>query len=284
MNGLRQIKMMDKQFSVILPVYHAEDPKRFKGAIASLLAQTVTPDEIIIVVDGPIGENLQVVIDDYESSDCFTLLYLEVNSGVGMARKCAIKQAKYDIIALMDSDDIACSDRFERQLPIICNKDADVVGGWIEEFISQPGDLGVFRILPELHQDIYNFGKWRMPVNNVTLMFTKSSYASIGGYSEQTRNEDWNLVVRLLANGTIFYNLPNTLVHVKSGNEMLVRRRGWTHQLTDIYIFILMYKLSYIGMTRLIINALLRILLLLMPLPVIAYIYSKFLRKKNQAS
>lgn len=275
------MKRIRNKFSVIMPVYFREQPENLQLAIESLLGQSLVPDEIVVVLDGPVGKSLQKVIEKFKQLPSFKVLSLDSNRGVGIARKTAIQHAKYDVIALMDSDDISCEKRFEKQIEKIDEKKADVVGAWIEEFVHQPGDLGTIRKLPEHHEEIFKFGKWRMPVNNVTLMFTRRAYETAGCYTEQTKNEDWNLVVRMLTSGSKFLNIQNVLVYARAGQDMIIRRRGWTHQLTALYIFPLMFKLRYIGLFHATLNVVLRVLLRCLPLGATYFLYRKFLRSKE---
>ena len=269
------------KFSVIMPVYFKEYPDQLRASIQSIIDQTLMPDEIVIVLDGPVGDNLHDVIDEFDSYNLIKVIQLETNSGAGVARKIAIEAAQYNILALMDSDDISCKDRFEKQISKIITQEAKVVGGWIEEFDKEPKDLGVIRKLPINHDEIFTYGKWRMPVNNVTLMFTRDVYDDVGGYTEQSKSEDWNLIVRLLANNVKFYNIPEILVNVRAGQDMFIRRRGWTQVLSQLNIFPLMYKLKYIGLFHLISNIFIRIFLRLLPTRLTSYLYQKFLREKR---
>ena len=268
------------KFSVVMPVYFKESPNQLRSAIESITKQTLMPDEIVIVLDGPVGDNLHEVIDEFQSYNLIKVFQLQTNSGAGVARKKAIEVAQYNIIALMDSDDISCKDRFKKQIAKILNGEAKVVGGWIEEFDKEPNDAGIIRKLPTTHNDIYKYGKWRMPVNNVTLMFTRDVYDNVGGYSNQSKSEDWNLIVRFLASGVKFYNIPDVLVNVRAGQDMFIRRRGWTQVFSQLNIFPLMYKLKYIGLFHLIANVSIRLLLRLMPIGLTSYLYRNFLRHK----
>ena len=265
------------KFTVILPVYYLEKASNLKKSIQSLFVQTLLPDEIIIVVDGPVGSDLQGVLDEANNNDIVTLLQLSKNYGVGVARRKAIEIAKYNIIALMDSDDMSCDNRFEKQIAIFESHNVDVVGGWVEEFKVHPGDLLKIRKVPASHLDIFKFGKWRMPVNNVTLMFKRESYERVGGYSVQKKSEDWNLIVKLIANGYVFFNIPEVLVNVKVGN-LIQRRRGHEQILTQLKIFTLMYKLNYIGVFHLVSNITIRVILRLLPTGITSQLYRFFLR------
>jgi len=266
------------KFSVIMPVYGGDNPIHFKQAIQSLQEQTRLPDEIIVVVDGPIQQSTKSVLDEIKNNRVFKIIYQNKNLGPGVSRSNGIKASNHKIIALMDSDDISVNCRFEKQLDVIKNKKVDVVGSWIEEFIKLPSDLKISRRLPELHSEIYKFGKWRMPVNNVSLMFKKEVYEKTGGYTNQVRNEDWSLVVRMLASGAIFYNIQETLVHARAGNDMIRRRRGRDHFLMGLKIFTLMYKLKYINLLRAISNITIRVIIQFMPIGFTNVLYRYLLR------
>ena len=265
------------QFSVIMPIYENDNLDFFKDAYESILNQSVIPNEIIIIVDGPIGSQHKFFLDEISKYSYVRVLYLEKNHGPGFSRAFGIKNSSHDIIALMDADDISVNDRFEKQLNYMRDEKLDIVGGWIEEFSKIPGDLNIIRKVPSLHNDIFKHGKWRMPVNNVTLMFRKQSYYDVGGYTHQRRNEDWSLIVRLLANKKIFYNIPDILVHARAGTDMVTRRRKFDHFFNGLKIFFLMHKTGYVNSFVMLANLFVRILLRILPQFVTTLIYNNIL-------
>lgn len=68
---------------------------------------------MVIVIDGPIGRELSEIIDGFEQDESIHIIRLPKNNGLGNALRIAVEYAKYDLIARMDSDDIALPDRFE---------------------------------------------------------------------------------------------------------------------------------------------------------------------------
>lgn len=106
-------------FSVAMCVYEKDNAEWFDEALASVtIHQTVKPDEIVLVVDGPVPQSIQAVIDKYSKifGGGLNLIYLKKNQGFGNALKVAVENSHNEIIARMDSDDIAVLDRFRRQL------------------------------------------------------------------------------------------------------------------------------------------------------------------------
>lgn len=82
------------------------------------------------------------------------------NRGLGEALKTAVENCANELIARMDSDDIAVCDRFEKQLVIIIqNEDIDICGGQIVEFIDDTSNVAGRRIVPEINAEIKKYIK-----------------------------------------------------------------------------------------------------------------------------
>ena len=138
-------------FSVCMSVYKNDNPKDVLTALRSISTdQTVRPTEIILVVDGPIPEELEKTISDFSKGYAtLTLLRHKVNYGHAIARQTAIEASACEWIAIMDSDDIARPDRFEKQLHFLAaNPEVDILGGQIEEFIGSPDNIVGKREVP----------------------------------------------------------------------------------------------------------------------------------------
>ena len=119
------------KFSVLIPVSNQESPANLKRCLNSILNQTIKPNEIVVVKDGKFPIKLDEVLKEYE----IKIIELNEHKGIGYALNVGIKNCKYDIIARMDSDDIALSNRFELQLnKFKKNKKLTILGGQILEF------------------------------------------------------------------------------------------------------------------------------------------------------
>ena len=105
------------KFSVLIPIYYKENSEYFNTALESIVNQTLMPNEIVIIKDGPLTKELNSVIEKYISkySNLFNIVALEKNVGQGKARNAGLQACKYNFVALMDSDDIADLTRFEKQ-------------------------------------------------------------------------------------------------------------------------------------------------------------------------
>ena len=109
---------MDKsmKFSVSMCVYWKDDPEWFKTAVDSILHQTCEPDEVVLVVDGPVPDELGTVINEYEKNPVFKVIRLAENQGHGNARRIGLENCTNELVALMDADDISVPERFAKQL------------------------------------------------------------------------------------------------------------------------------------------------------------------------
>jgi len=216
------------KFTVLMTVYDKEKSQYLNSSLESILVrQTVLPNQFVIVYDGPINDELENVVEYFKSvfPNQFDIVKLPKNIGQGGASRAGFEVCQNELIARMDSDDISMSNRFEQELRIFEKwSDIDVVGGFIAEFSDNPNVIDGVRALPEKHDEIVKLFKKRNPLNNVTVMYKKAALEEIGGYSDLRINEDFNIYVRLLLAGKKFYNVQNTLVKVRTGNNMLERR------------------------------------------------------------
>lgn len=219
-----------KPFSVITSIYRNDKPEFVRIALNSMLVnQIVKPNEIVLVRDGQVPEDLNKLLNEYETSypEIFNIIRLERNGGLGNALKLGVESAKYDIIARMDSDDICMPNRFEVQLKYFeQHSNVDIVGGQMTEFIGEPDNIVGTRVVPCTNEEIYDFMKGRCALNHVTVMFRKDAVLKAGNYQDWFWNEDYYLWVRMMKAKCQFANVPDVLVNVRSGSDQYARRGG----------------------------------------------------------
>ena len=110
----------------------------------SILNQTVMPTEIVVVKDGPVDGEVERVLERFteEYPGLFKIISYEPNRGLGYALARGVEACGNEIIARMDTDDIARMDRFERQLrEFAADPELDICGSVIEEFEEDPGRI-----------------------------------------------------------------------------------------------------------------------------------------------
>lgn len=220
-------------FSVITSVYRNDKPEFVARALESITtAQSVKPDEVVLVVDGPVPDELRKLINDTaQSADNFyNVIWLPENKGLGNALRIGVENAKHDIVARMDSDDVSAPYRFEKQIAYMeAHPDCDVVGGQITEFIDSESNVVGKREVPCKHDEIIMWLKGRCPFNHMSVTMLRSRVLAVGNYHDWHFNEDYYLWIRMAETGYHFANLPETLVNVRVGKEMYARRGSWKY-------------------------------------------------------
>jgi len=274
---------MNEKFSVSICVYGKDNAKWFEQSIESILNQTVKPSEIVLVVDGPVSDDINQVISKYQFMDIFNVIRLEQNQGHGNARRIGLENCKNDLVALMDADDVCVSNRFEKQLEIIANKkDLSIVGGKIAEFIDDENNIVGYREVPVNQKDIYEYIKKRCPFNQMTVMFRKSDVKKAGGYLDWYCNEDYYLWIRMFLQNMKMANLSDVLVKVRVGEDMYRRRGGWKYFSSERKLQKFMHTKKIIGYGTYIINVTKRFILqVAMPNKLRGFIFKKFARTQG---
>ena len=136
-----------EKYSVLMSLYVKEKPEYLRLAIDSMLNQTVTPDEIVIVEDGPLNDSLYSVLDEYEGK--ITRVRSDKNIGLGLALNVGLKACRNELVARMDTDDISKPDRCEKQLKRFEEKpELAIVGAWVDEFTVSPDQVVSTRAVP----------------------------------------------------------------------------------------------------------------------------------------
>ncbi len=224
------------KFSVLMSVYKNEKPENFVEAMDSVLTQTLMPDEIVLMRDGPVPGEMQSVINRYlngEFGSVFSYYPMEQNQGLGNALKLGVEKAKYDYIARMDTDDIAEPNRFELQTSFMEeHPEISVCGGQIYEFIGSRDNIAGKREVPLMHDEIADFMKNRNPFSHMTVMFKRQDVLAAGNYIEMHLVEDYYLWCRMLIKGYKFANLPEILVYARTDENMYQRRGGYKYFLS----------------------------------------------------
>ncbi|MVT07447.1 glycosyltransferase [Chitinophaga tropicalis] len=225
------------RFSVLMSIYKNDNPEHLAESLNSLLEQTLLPDEIVVIFDGPVSEQLSKVVDDISliHQGLFKIIQLEKNGGLGKALGIAMQHCTYDIVARMDADDIAKPERFRKQIEFIkANPNVDIVGSWIEEFNHSTKNVLSLRKVPETHEEIVHFAKFRSPFNHPTVLFRKKVVIEAGGYQDYGTFEDYHLWARLIGKGRKCYNIQESLLYFRMNENMIKRRGGWKKTLAEI--------------------------------------------------
>lgn len=273
---------MEEKYSVLMSVYKREKGAFLQQALNSIWEQSVPADDFVLVCDGPLTEELDAVIAEAEAShgEILHVHRLPVNGGLGNALNEGLKLCKNELVARMDSDDIAYPDRVERQLRVFAaHPEIGVCSGTVCEFSEDPNSVDASRVLPETHGDILEFAKSRNPFNHPCVMYRKSAVEAAGGYRDFYLLEDYYLWVRMLLRGTKGYNLPEPLLHMRAGAEMYKRRAGMKYASSQKKLFRFMKDQGFITTGQYLKSVIVRGGSALAPNGLRKFLFKKVLRK-----
>ncbi|MCM3656521.1 glycosyltransferase [Agromyces mediolanus] len=220
---------MSEPFSLLLPVYAADDPAHFTRAFdSSVRDQTRAPSEVVLVQDGPIGTELDRAVRQAIATAAVPVVHEVLIENVGLARalELGLARAAHEIVARMDADDVSLPERFERQLPVI-EAGADLVGSGMLEFLDDDG-LIVGRRVPRVGAaEIERYARFHDPFNHPTVVYRRSAVVRAGGYQPLGRMEDYWLFARMIHTGAAVENLAEPLLMYRVGAGAYTRRGGW---------------------------------------------------------
>lgn len=239
---------MSAQYSFLASVYKNSKVDEMRICIESMVKQTVKPDQIVIVIDGPIEGELDAYLKTLANDPLFTIVPLEKNVGLGNALREGMKHCRNEMIARMDTDDIMELDRIEKQLAVFEKDETlSIVGSNIDEFIDNVENVQGVRDVPETHEEICAYLKKRCPFNHMAVVFKKSEVEKAGGYLHWHYDEDSYLWVRMYLAGCKFYNVQENLVHARIDDSTFARRGGWKYYKSERDLFKYMYRHKIIG-------------------------------------
>ncbi|MGL4865080.1 MAG: glycosyltransferase [Cetobacterium sp.] len=275
---------MNKKFSVLLSVYKNEKPEYLRRAIESIyFDQTLKPNEIVLVEDGPLTIELYNTIEKLKTKleSILKIVKLERNSGLGVALNKGILKCENELIARMDTDDIAYPSRFEKQIEyMISNPKIDVLGSYMAEFVDSTENIICIKDAPI--KNIENYMKYRDPVNHPTVILKKSKVLEAGNYQEILLNEDSYLWRRMLVKGAQFYNLSEPLLYFRVSNDTYKRRGGIKYIKAEWILQKKYLDLSVINRKEFLINIITKAIVRILPNQIRKVIYLKLLRKARE--
>lgn len=217
-------------FSVLMSVYKKENPRYLREALDSVFHQTMLPGEVVLIEDGPLTKELYEVVEAYQKQYSVIRVHaFPQNVQLGRALEQGVRLCSNELVARMDTDDIAVPNRFEIQYQYMtAHPEVAVTGGLMEEF-DDAGTIHQIKGMPETQQEILNYAKLRNPLNHMTVMFRRSEVLKAGNYRHFPYLEDYDLWSRLLAQKSECYNIQKVLVRARVSRQVYDRRGGFSY-------------------------------------------------------
>lgn len=218
--------MSNELISVVMSTYN-EPEEWIRKSIESILGQTLRRVEFLIVCDNPNNKELVSLLEEYKEKDNRIKLILnEENIGLTKSLNKALNITSGEFIARMDSDDIAESDRLEKQLKYLKNNHLDLVGSGVVCIDEKENEIAVLNNLPKNNEAL----KKRIIYNNCMPHPTWFGKAEVfkenKGYREVPYAEDYDFLLRALDKGFKLGNIKETLLRYRMRSTSISNKNG----------------------------------------------------------
>ena len=270
-------------YSVLMSVYKGEEPLFFDLAIQSMLNQSVKPSEFVLVIDGPLTEELNAVVNKYDKDPLFKIIRWPTNEGLGFALSLGVEAASNESILRMDADDYSSPLRAETLIEEYNNYPFDVCGTYVEEFEGNIDNVTTVKVVPLNKEDIADYAKKRNPINHPSVAFLKSSVLKAGNYQSCFLHEDYSLWVRMIQLGFEFRNLDVPLLKMRIDDKTFKRRGGIDYFKTGYGFQKHLFDIKFINFWCFLSNVIVRFIVEIVLIDKVRSVfYKNILRKKKK--
>lgn len=213
---------MKPTVSIVMSVYNGGDD--LAPAIDSVLAQTFTDFEFVIINDGSKDNSLET-LQAYEQRDARIRLIDQENTGLTVALRRGVGASRSEFIARMDADDFSMPTRLEKQVALLRSNDRlAIISCHLEHFFDDGTVkfIQTFEPNPRLAQLLTHFYN---PIGgHGQILYRRSAYEAAGGYDpDYNLAEDYDLWSRILRHGELGI-VPETLYRYRTGHESVTSR------------------------------------------------------------
>lgn len=211
--------------SVLTPIYNT-NPSHLREMIESILNQTFTDFEFLILNDSPDNKEIEKIVLEYAKQDKRVKYFKnDKNMGITPSRNKLLKMARGEYIAIFDHDDISVPNRLKLEVDFLNkNPSIGVVSGFMQNF----GAKNTIRTTPEYDVDIKIALTDNCVFWHTAAMMRKSVLVDNDIEYEEYYSpcEDYRLFSRLM-NVTLFHALQTVLVNYRmSENQTSVRQKA----------------------------------------------------------
>ncbi|MCR4672504.1 MAG: glycosyltransferase [Lachnospiraceae bacterium] len=273
------------KYSVLMAVYSGDDPSLIKAAADSMLSQTIKPDQFVIVVDGPVSDEIEEALRSLmrEAPGLFRIVARRRNRGLASSLNLGLRLCKNEFVARMDADDVSLPERCEKELEaLMAAPDAAVCGCQICETGEDGKPNGIMRTVPCTEAEVRKFMRKRQPFNHPTVIYRKSAVLACGGYPGLRRKEDFDLFSRLLSSGYEGINIPEALYLYRAGDSNYRRRKSLQNCLSAIRVYWRHFKRGGCGLGDFLLISCAEAAFAVLPVGAVKYLSENFLREKSE--
>lgn len=228
--------MNEELISVVMSVYN-EPESMIKESIDSIIAQTYSNLEIIIVDDNPNEEKISKIIENFAKKDRrIRIIYNKKNLGLALSLNRGLKTATGKYIARMDADDISDKNRLFEELKFLNDYNFDMV--FTERYnINEEGNIIKKITYPSYSsQDIKTILPLDCIVTHPSVLIKKQVIDTLGGYRKFDVSQDYDLWLRLVSNNYNIGLLNKPLIYYRIRVNAISSQKSYMQFVTAKYI------------------------------------------------
>lgn len=192
--------------SVLMSTYN-ETTKELDESINSILQQTYSNFEFLIINDNPNNYELEKTLKSYKDSR-IKIIHNEENLGLVKSLNSGLKYCNGQYVARMDADDISCPSRIQDELLYLQNNRLDMVGSYIEAIDENGKTIKPLMRFPKNHNQIVKFMRWGSCICHPTWLLKREACFELQGYRKTPHCEDYDFILRAIAHGYKVGNIP----------------------------------------------------------------------------
>ena len=216
-----------QKVAVIIPIYVNDNFDYIKQAVESILSQSYKEVKLYLAIDGPLHPDVFAYLSTLDPMRVELLDY-KINRGLGAVLNDSIHHCKnlgYKYIARMDADDIAHSERLEKQVKFLeNNSDVYVLGTQAYIINAQAKTIGIKNARAEINFSVL---KSKCDIIHPSVMFRAEFFDIVGYYAEDIYPvEDYDLWFRAALKKIKMMSLPDRLYYFRYDQRIIDRRKG----------------------------------------------------------
>lgn len=234
---IAMIQYNNKTVSVITPVFNAA--KYISCTLESILRQSYKDIEIILVDDCSTDNTREIIMRYIEKNLNIIYKRLDKNGGAAIARNSALRMAKGRYVAFLDSDDLWCEDKLEKQLAFMRVREAAMSCTAMDTMDEKGHILNSIREVKEIID--YNLLLRNTMIATSTVIIDRNK---IGDFMMPLRRggQDYATWLMLMRSGVVCHGLNSVLSHYRitpkslSSNKLKSIKQVWQIQRQDEHL------------------------------------------------
>lgn len=232
--------------SIIMGVYNCKDKVKLRKSVESIINQTYQDWEFVICNDGSSDDTQNALNEIKEMDSRIRIVSYETNKGLAYALNYALKNSKGKYIARQDDDDYSEITRLEKEVLFLDKNPQYAMVGTAAVVYDDDGIWGDYPVVERPTKKTF---LWNNPFIHPVMMIRKEALDAVEGYriaKETRRCEDYDLFMRMYANGYIGYNLQENLYRYYKENKRDSKYRPMKARLEEAKVRLIGYRKMHI--------------------------------------